>query len=66
MMMEISSDLEKIIEETSARLSSMDKTSLDHKPSPGKWSKKEILGHLVDSAGNNLHRFVRGQYDANI
>ncbi len=29
--------------------------------SPGKWSRKEILGHLVDSASNNHQRFVRAQ-----
>lgn len=28
-------------------------------PAPGKWSKKEILGHLIDSAANNHQRFVR-------
>src|ERR1700761_1307918 len=27
----------------------------------GEWSKKEILGHLVDSAANNHIRFVRAQ-----
>ena len=26
---------------------------------PGHWSKKQILGHLVDSASNNHQRFVR-------
>ena len=31
------------------------------RPAPGKWSKKEILGHLIDSAGNNHQRFVRLQ-----
>ena len=29
----------------------------------GKWSKKEILGHLIDSATNNHQRFVRGQFE---
>jgi hypothetical protein len=29
------------------------------KPQPHKWSKKEILGHLIDSATNNHHKFVR-------
>ena len=29
------------------------------KPSPTKWSQKEILGHLIDSAGNNQQKFVR-------
>lgn len=28
---------------------------------PGKWSKKQALGHLVDSAANNHQRFVRLQ-----
>lgn len=29
---------------------------------PGKWSKKEILGHLVDSAIHNLVRFTEINY----
>jgi hypothetical protein len=29
------------------------------KPAPEKWSKQEILGHLIDSASNNQHKFVR-------
>jgi DinB superfamily len=29
------------------------------KPAPKKWSKKEILGHLIDSAANNHQRLVR-------
>ena len=28
---------------------------------PGKWSRKQILGHLIDSAANNHQRFVRLQ-----
>jgi hypothetical protein len=28
---------------------------------PGKWSRKQVLGHLVDSAANNHQRFVRLQ-----
>ena len=27
----------------------------------GKWSPREIVGHLIDSAANNHQRFVRGQ-----
>ncbi len=27
-----------------------------------KWSRKEILGHLIDSASNNHQRFVRAQF----
>ena len=29
---------------------------------PGKWSRKEIIGHLIDSASNNHDRFVRAQF----
>lgn len=38
---------------------------LSEKPSPEKWSKKEIIGHLIDSATNNHQRFVRGQFETN-
>lgn len=31
------------------------------KTAPTRWSKKEILGHLIDSASNNHQRFVRAQ-----
>jgi DinB family protein len=30
----------------------------------GKWSRKEILGHLIDSAANNHQRFVRAQFSS--
>ena len=33
------------------------------RPSPGKWSIKETLDHLIDSATNNHHRFVRAQFE---
>jgi hypothetical protein len=35
---------------------------LRRKPSPSKWSKKELLGHLIDSAANNHHRFIKIQF----
>src|SRR5215470_16448601 len=32
------------------------------RPRPAnKWSRKQILGHLIDSAANNHQRFVRAQ-----
>ena len=37
----------------------------DFKIDVNKWSKKEILGHLVDSALINLQRFVRCTYEEN-
>ena len=29
----------------------------------GKWTPKQVLGHLIDSAANNLQRFVRLQIE---
>jgi hypothetical protein len=36
-----------------------------NKPNATKWSKKEILGHLIDSAMNNLRRVIVSQYKQN-
>lgn len=36
-----------------------------YKASPAKWSKKEVIGHLIDSAQINLQRFVRCTYEQN-
>lgn len=36
-----------------------------YKASPDKWSKKEVIGHLIDSAQINLQRFVRCTYEEN-
>lgn len=36
---------------------------LQFKINPTKWNKKEILGHLIDSAANNYQRFIRIQYE---
>jgi hypothetical protein len=32
----------------------------------GKWSPKQVLGHLIDSASNNHQRFVRVQAEADL
>jgi hypothetical protein len=36
------------------------------KPQLLKWSKKELLGHLVDSAVNNIRRLIVGQYEQGV
>src|SRR5262245_64785459 len=33
----------------------------EQRPSPERWTRKEVLGHLIDSASNDHQRFVRGQ-----
>ncbi len=44
-------------------LTEIDEQTFSVKPKPNKWSKKEIIGHLIDSATNNHQRFVRGQFE---
>lgn len=33
---------------------------------PAAWTRKQILGHLIDSASNNHHRFVRAQLEGGV
>ena len=40
-------------------LLALDDAATTRRPAPGKWSPREIIGHLVDSASNNHQRFVR-------
>ena len=44
------------------RLRQFSSEELLYRPAPGKWSKQEIVGHLVDSAMNNLKRFTEIQF----
>lgn len=57
------SRLETLIKIIPDLLVNMDEADFTFKPVPKKWSKKEILGHLIDSATNNHQRFIRGQYE---
>lgn len=50
-----------IINEVRDRFASVTPEQWAHKPAENVWSKKELLGHLIDSAANNHLRFVRGQ-----
>lgn len=50
------------VTQAAERLRGLPEPALVARPAPGKWSKKEIIGHLADSAHNNIRRFVCGQY----
>ena len=58
--------LENYIKSVPARFLAIEEASVENKPSLEKWSKKEILGHLVDSAINNLQRLIRIQYEPGV
>lgn len=54
--------IEQALVQYSQSILEADETDFEKASAPGKWSKKQILGHLCDSAHNNLRRFVVGQY----
>lgn len=53
---------EKLLAENLGYFKNTDRKTLELKPE-NKWSKKEILGHLVDSAIHNLVRFTEIHYN---
>src|SRR5882724_8630880 len=62
-MQPIAFELEAVIHQYLPALRSVTETEMTHKPSPSRWSKKEILGHLIDSAQSNIRRFVVAKYE---
>ncbi len=60
-MPDYAADLRATVISASASLAAMTDEAAGRRPAPGKWSPKEIIGHLVDSAANNHQRFVRAQ-----
>lgn len=53
-----SDQLKKEVIKTRSKYFTLDKDEKSAKPVQNKWSKKEILGHLIDSARINLQRFT--------
>ena len=63
-MEKIVKELQEIISIYGKKLKTINAGEFIAKPHPKKWSKKEVLGHLIDSAHNNLRRFIVGQYES--
>lgn len=53
---------ERLLSITKEYLNCISDAVLELKPSKDKWSKKEIIGHLIDSAIHNLVRFTEINY----
>jgi hypothetical protein len=49
------------VERAAGVLHRMSEAEVTRSRGEGKWGRKQILGHLVDSAVNNHQRFVRAQ-----
>ena len=50
--------LHRFIDDIPGKYRALGVDALRRRPMPGKWSPQEILGHLIDSAVNNLKRFT--------
>ena len=64
MPQDLARPLEDAIAAAAPRLRSLFDAVTAEKASPDKWSRKEELGRLIDSATNNHVRFVRGSLEA--
>lgn len=62
-MLNYSYTLKLIINKSVKSLQLISEAEFSSKTFPKKWSKKEILGHLIDSGVNNLRRFTKAGLD---
>ena len=62
-MKETINRLEELLNSGFDYVSKSSEIELTKKASPDKWSKKEIIGHLIDSGINNLQRFTEVQFE---
>jgi hypothetical protein len=60
---DVAEALEETLNASRAPLLAIGEEAAARRTGPENWSKKEILGHLIDSASNNHQRFVRLQLD---
>ncbi len=58
--------LRTVLDTVSNKLHMLSDDRVSTKPAPDAWSKKEILGHLIDSAANNHRRFMLAQFKNNL
>lgn len=65
-MQEFIGEFRNVITGYENKLKSISEKQSGLKPAPGKWSAKEILGHLIDSSINNTVRFIKGQFQGNL
>ena len=62
-MIETTDKLNQLLKEGLEYLSQSSESEMSKKATINKWSKKEILGHLIDSGINNLQRFTEIQFE---
>jgi hypothetical protein len=62
MTAQIANELTVTVRTAVQQLRTLSAALVSHRPSPDRWTIKEVLGHLIDSAANNHQRFVRAQF----
>ena len=60
-MQTVVEDLQRAVEDAAAKLAQFNEADVSSPMGEGKWSRKQLLGHLIDSASNNHQRFIRAQ-----
>ena len=61
-MEDLVADFRRTVDEAAKRMLLMSEEESRRPLELEKWSPKEIVGHLIDSASNNHQRFVRAQF----
>src|SRR5208282_5766005 len=65
-MKELSEQLRSVIEAAEPRLRQISEAESEKPVLSGGWSRKEVMGHLIDSASNNHQRFVRAALQSSL
>ena len=58
-MKELSDELVRVVKSAETSLLQVSEAETNEPVLSGGWSRKQVLGHLIDSASNNHQRFVR-------
>jgi hypothetical protein len=61
-MITLAAELRAEVDRAAAHFRTIGEAEASRSRGEGKWVKKEVLGHLIDSAANNHQRFVRAQF----
>jgi hypothetical protein len=62
----ITGEIKRLIDNWEQKLKELPVKTITEKRNKQNRSIKQILGHLIDSASNNHHRFVRLQYNSEL
>jgi hypothetical protein len=54
------------IDRAERRLRAIEDARSGEPPAPGKWSPRQVIGHLIDSASVNHQRFVRAAFQEDL